>query len=52
VLGIVPIEGVRIDENGGGFLEGDAVLLEITQSLVGVPRENICVYTLIRKDCK
>jgi len=52
MLGIIPIEGVGIDENRCGFLEGDAVFLEVVQGLLGVPREHICVYTLIRRDCK
>jgi hypothetical protein len=52
MLGIVPVEGVGIDENGCGFLKGDAVFLEVVGGIVGVPREHICVYTVIRRDCK
>ena len=52
VLGIVPIERVGVDENRRGFFKRDTVFLEVGQSLVGVPREHICVYTLIGRDCK
>ena len=51
-LGIVPIECVGVDENRRGFFKRNTVFLEVGQSLVGVPREHICVYTLIGRDCK
>ncbi len=52
MLGIVPIQGVGVAKNGGSFLERDAVLLPVAQGLPGVPREHICVYTLIGRGCK
>jgi hypothetical protein len=52
VLGIVPIECVWVDENRCGFFKRDTVFLEVVEGLVGVPREHICVYTLIGRDCK
>lgn len=52
MLGIVPIEGVGIGENGGGFSKRDTVFLEVVEGLAGVPREHIYVYTLIGRDCK
>ena len=48
MLRVVPIQRFRIAENGGGLLKGHAVLLEVAQSLSGIPREHISVYTLIR----
>lgn len=52
MLGIVPIERVGVDEDRRGFFKRDTVFLEVVQSLVGIPREHIFVYTLIRRDCK
>src|SRR6266446_92940 len=52
MLRIVPIQGVGVAKNGGSFLERDAVLLPVAQGLPGVPREHICVYTLIGRGCK
>jgi hypothetical protein len=52
VLGIVPVEDLGVPENGGGFLERHAVLLQVAQGLPGVPREHISVYTLIQRECK
>jgi hypothetical protein len=52
VLGIFPIECIGVDENRCGFFKRDTVFLEVVEGLVGVPREHICVYTLIGRDCK
>ncbi len=45
--GIVPIQGFRVAENGRGLFKRHAVLLQVAQSLSGVPGEHISVYTLI-----
>ena len=47
VLGLVPIQSFRVAENGSGFFERHAVLLEVAQGFSGIPREHITVYTLI-----
>jgi len=47
VLGVVPIQSFRVAENGSGFFERHAVLLEVAQGFSGIPREHITVYTLI-----
>lgn len=47
MLGVVPIQSFRVAENGSGFFERHAVLLEVAQGFSGIPREHITVYTLI-----
>ena len=51
-LGVIPIECVGMDENGCGFCKRATVFLEVVEGLAGVPREHICVYTLISGDWK
>jgi len=43
MLRIVLIESIGIDKNGGSFLKGNAVFLEVTQSFLGV-QENTFMY--------
>jgi len=52
MLRVLPFEGIRIAENGCGFFERHAMLLQVAQGFPGVPREHISVYTLIRAGCK
>src|SRR5215467_4968233 len=52
MLGIFPIHSKRVAENCRSFFKRNAVLLEITQGLCGVPREHINVYTLITRVCQ
>jgi hypothetical protein len=44
---IFPVKCRRISENGGGFLKGDAVFLQVRKGFAFVPRKHINVYTLI-----
>lgn len=48
VLRIIPVQPLGIVKNGGGFFEGNAVLLKIRNGFAVVPREHATVYTVIR----
>src|SRR5207253_164672 len=47
MLGIIPVQRFRVAENGRGLFKRHAVLLQVAQSLSGIPGEHISVYTLI-----
>jgi len=49
---IVPVQCFGIAEDGRGFLKRNGVLLQIALGFSGIPREHICVYTLIRLACQ
>jgi len=49
VLEIIPIQSLRVAEDGGSFLEGNAVLPQVANGFARVPREHINVYTLIKE---
>src|SRR6266581_351433 len=48
MLGIIPIQRFGVAENSRGLFKRHAVLLQVAQSLSGIPGEHISVYTLIR----
>src|SRR5258707_10675630 len=47
VFEILPIESLRIAENGGCFFKWNSMLLIVLQGLADIPGEHIYVYTLI-----
>ncbi len=50
MLEIIPLESLRIAENSGRLLEGNAVLSFVAKGFARVPREHISVYTLIMRE--
>jgi hypothetical protein len=52
MLEIIPIQSLGIAENGGRFLERNAVLSQVANGLASVPRKHINVYTLIKSRCQ
>ncbi len=49
MLEVFPIQCLGIAENRGRLLEGNVVLGEIAGGFRRIPREHLCVYTLIRE---
>jgi hypothetical protein len=53
VFQVFPLEGLWVGENGGRFLERDAMLLMIPGSFSGIPGEhNLCIYNNYREPVK
>ena len=52
MLEVIPIQSLGIAENGGRFLERNAVLSQVANGLASVPRKHINVYTLIKSRCQ
>src|SRR5713226_4454006 len=50
MLEIIPLESLRVAENSGRLLEGNAVLSFVAKGFARVPREHISVYTLIMRE--
>ena len=47
VFWVVAIQRIGVGEDGGGLFKRDAMLLEVRDGLLDVPRKDIHVYTLI-----